>query len=71
MTSIEDEDNIQQIQDTSESDSKTDCNGIGLCYHSINVISSTDKQFFLELIDKIENLEIKTEYLLKLKDVVL
>lgn len=71
-----DDPQINNLNDTSSS-SQTDSDNndcttdIGFCYPSINVITSTDKKFLLDLIDKIPNDTTKTEYLLMLKDIIL
>lgn len=56
LSTENDEEDIQineLIDASTDSEEDNECiNNIGICYPSINVMSSNDKKFFLELIDK-------------------
>lgn len=62
---------INEIEDSNDSSSESQEYSDNLCMcKQINFITKNDKQILLEIIDKIEDPEIKKEYLLKLKEIV-
>ena len=62
---------INEVENSSDSSSESQEFSDDLCAcKQINVITKNDKQILLEIIDKIEDPEIKKEYLLKLKEIV-
>lgn len=69
---------FQDLEDSSSEESLLEekkCLGAGLCSYisyskSINIISKDKVQVLIEIIEKIENGEIKRQYLTKLKDII-